>query len=153
MGWMIHEALDDSKVTKEGLNFLDRMFRHKQSHDAGQFLLVNVLKDQRFIDASRIWGTNLISHVILQNKAQEEFKLLIIKTLEDPEVRNEAVEVFNFLSNNKVSEDIVAKLMKNVFLRQDILDNLTSLLVKSCANALQNERTNEMCVSFLERLV
>jgi hypothetical protein len=28
MGWMIHEALDDAKVTREGLNFLDRMFRH-----------------------------------------------------------------------------------------------------------------------------
>lgn len=53
-------------------------------------------------------------------------------------MRNEAVDVFNFLSNNKLSEDIVAKVMGNVFLRQDILDNLTSLLVKSCANALQN---------------
>lgn len=68
-------------------------------------------------------------------------------------MRSEAVDVFNFLSNNKLSEDIVAKVMGNVFLRQDILDNLTSLLVKSCANALQNQRTNEMCVSFLERLV
>jgi hypothetical protein len=28
MGWLIHEALDDAKVTREGLNFLDRMFRH-----------------------------------------------------------------------------------------------------------------------------
>ena len=29
MGWMIHEALDDQKVTREGLNFLDRLFRHQ----------------------------------------------------------------------------------------------------------------------------
>lgn len=27
MSWMIHEALDDDKVNREGLNFLDRMFR------------------------------------------------------------------------------------------------------------------------------
>ena len=49
MGGVIKEVLADSKVNTEGLNFLDRLFRHNQTHDAGTFLLVNVLKDPRFI--------------------------------------------------------------------------------------------------------
>jgi hypothetical protein len=28
MGWIIHEALDDKRVTAAGLDFLDRAFRH-----------------------------------------------------------------------------------------------------------------------------
>ena len=65
MGWMIHEVFDDGRVTESGLNFLDWAFRHPQSQEAGQFLLINALQDPRFIGESRIFGTNLISHVIL----------------------------------------------------------------------------------------
>ena len=50
MGNVIGEVLADEKVNEHGLNFLDRMFRHPQTHEAGQFLLINVLKDPRFIN-------------------------------------------------------------------------------------------------------
>lgn len=35
MGGVIKEVLADEKVNKEGLNFLDRAFRHPQTHEAG----------------------------------------------------------------------------------------------------------------------
>ena len=91
MGSVIGEVLADEKVNTHGLNFLDRMFRHPQTHEAGQFLLINVLNDPRFINASQIFGTDLITWVIQQDPAQEEFKKLIIKTLQDETVKNETV--------------------------------------------------------------
>jgi len=50
MGFVVGEVLSDERVNKEGLNFLDRMFRHPQTHEAGQHLLINVLKDDRFME-------------------------------------------------------------------------------------------------------
>ena len=69
MGGVIGEVLADEKVNEHGLNFLDRMFRHPQTHEAGQFLFINVLKDPRFINQSRIFGTDLITWVIKQDPA------------------------------------------------------------------------------------
>ncbi len=80
-------------------------------------MLVNVLKDQRFINASRVFSTDLISHVILQKKSQEEFKLLITKTIKDDDVRDETINLLTYLVGTKQSEEIVAKLMSNVLLR------------------------------------
>lgn len=91
MGSVIGEVLDDERVNEHGLNFLDRMFRHPQTHEAGQFLLINVLTDRRFIHSSRIFGTDLITWVIAQDPAQEEFKKLIMRTLQDETVRQETV--------------------------------------------------------------
>lgn len=68
MGGIIHEVLLDEKVNKEGLDFLDRAFRHLQTHEAGQFLLINVLKDKRFVDESKDWSTDLIAFVVGQDK-------------------------------------------------------------------------------------
>ena len=64
MASVVKEVLHDERVNTEGLNFLDRLFRHPQTHEAGQFLLVNVLKDPRFVDESKVFGTDLIAHVI-----------------------------------------------------------------------------------------
>jgi len=50
MGGVIKEVLADEKVNTEGLNFIDRLFRHSQTHEAGTFLLINVLRDTRFLE-------------------------------------------------------------------------------------------------------
>jgi len=50
MGVVIKEVLADEKVNTERLNFIDRLFRHSQTHEAGTFLLINVLRDTRFLE-------------------------------------------------------------------------------------------------------
>ena len=61
---LIHELLTDPTIDKEGLNFLDRLFRHEQIHEAGLALLTNVLKDPRFMAEAQIFGTDLISYCL-----------------------------------------------------------------------------------------
>jgi hypothetical protein len=70
MGSVIQEVLADEKVNQEGLNFLERAFKHSQTHEAGQYLLINVLKDERFIEESNKFGTCLIAYVLVQDETQ-----------------------------------------------------------------------------------
>ena len=98
MGGLIHELLTDDKINTEGLNFLDRAFRHIQTHEAGQHLLINVLKDVRFVHASKDFSTELIAHVVGEDKAQEEFKKLIVDTLADERVQQGTVSVLKFIT-------------------------------------------------------
>ena len=141
MGSVIGEVLADEKVNKHGLDFLDRAFRHPQTHEAGQFLLVNVLKDPRFINQSRIFGTDLITWVIKQDPAQEEFKKLIVRTLQDESVKQETVNVLKYLTEQPETEEIMAMYMKTVFLRKDVMDNLTQLLIGGAVSAMEDEQT------------
>ena len=141
MGGVIGEVLADERVNEHGLNFLDRMFRHPQTHEAGQFLLINVLKDPRFVNQSRIFGTDLIAWVIRQDEAQEEFKKLIVRTLQDESVKQETVQVLKYLTEQPETEEIMAIYMKTVFLRKDVLNNLTQLLIGGAVNAMEDEQT------------
>ena len=43
--------------------------------------------------------------------------------------------------------------MSNVFLRSDVLENLTGLLIKSTQKALEDEKAHELFVNFLLRIV
>jgi len=49
------------------------------------------LNDARFVAASKVFGTDLIAWVIVQDKAQEEFKKLVVKTLADGRVQQETI--------------------------------------------------------------
>ena len=61
---VVKDVFDDPKVNAEGLNFLERLFAHQQTHEAGVILLTNVLKDERFVNEGKAWSTDLITHVI-----------------------------------------------------------------------------------------
>ncbi len=55
---------DDPKVNEEGLNFLERLFAHQQTKEAGVILLNQVLTDPKFIEEGKAWSTDLITWVI-----------------------------------------------------------------------------------------
>lgn len=87
VAYVIHELLTDESIYKEGLNFLDYLFRHELIHEAGVHLLQQVLVDKRFIDEANLFGENLIAWVLVQPTIQDEFKNLIVKTLDDQGVK------------------------------------------------------------------
>lgn len=64
MGDVVHEVFSDSEVNRQGLNFLERLLCHPVTHEAGIVLLLNVLKDPRFVSRTDEFGTDLIAWVI-----------------------------------------------------------------------------------------
>lgn len=68
-------------------------------------------------------------------------------------MREETIQVLSYITGNKESEEILAKFMSNVFLRSDVLDNLTSLLIKGTQQALEDDKAHDIFVNFLLRIV
>jgi hypothetical protein len=105
---IIHELLVDPTIEKEGLNYLDAVFRHKQTQEAGLALLTQVLQDPRFMHEAQIFGTDLISWVLAQEQIQKDFKDLVVATLDDKEVKDATVRVLDYILKQKDSEEILA---------------------------------------------
>lgn len=68
-------------------------------------------------------------------------------------MRDETVNLMTFLVGQKQTEEIVAKLVNNIYLRKDLLDNVMNLIIRSSCSALEKERANEMMVNFMVKLV
>jgi hypothetical protein len=61
--------------------------------------------------------------------------------------------VLRFLTNEKESEEILAEYMKNAFLRQDVLDSLTELLVLGAKKVIEDKECQDYLSNFLIRMV
>lgn len=77
---------------------------------------------------AQVFGVDLIEWVIKQKEIEEDFKDLVIKTLDDESVKAETLNVLEYITKQKQSEEILAKYLNTVFARKDILQNLTVLL-------------------------
>ena len=70
-------------------------------------------------------------------------------TLQQEEVKKETVELLRYITNKKESEDILALYFKNVFLRDDMLLELSSLLAKSAIDALDKPQIKDKFGNFV----
>jgi len=70
-------------------------------------------------------------------------------TLQKEEVKRETVELLRYITSKKESEDILALYFKNVFLRDDMLREVSSLLAKSAIDALDKPQIKDKFGSFV----
>ena len=90
-----------------------------------------MLNDPRFVQEGKFFGVDLISGVIRSPQCEEEFKQIVVKTLDDESIKKQTVEILRYIVSQKDSEDILALYFKTVFLRDDLLHGLTALLTRS----------------------
>ena len=57
--------------------------------------------------------------------------------------------MLKYITEQAESEEVLATYLKTVFLRKDVLDNLTQLLINGAVTAVENEKTHDTFVSFL----
>jgi hypothetical protein len=62
----------------------------------------------------------------------------VIKTLQDKQVKEETIKILKYITDSKDTEEILAVYLKNAFLRQDVLDNLTELLISGAKQAIED---------------
>jgi hypothetical protein len=62
----------------------------------------------------------------------------VIKTLQDKQVKEETIKILKYITDSKDTEEILAVYLKNAFLRQDVLDNLTELLIGGAKQAIED---------------
>lgn len=62
----------------------------------------------------------------------------MIKTLQDKQVKEETIKILKYITDSKDTEEILAVYLKNAFLRQDVLDNLTELLIGGAKQAIED---------------
>ena len=145
---VIGEILTDKEVEQRGVDFLSKLFTQPQTHEAAVILLKNVLKDDRFINEGKVFGVDLITNVIRTPQCQEDFKLLVINTLQREEVRIETVELLRYIIGRAEAEDIMAMYFKTIFLRDDLLGGVTNLLTKAAIETLDNPTTRDKFGNF-----
>ena len=86
--------LNSTQVHDQWMGWLNRAFQHGQTHDALLYLLINGIKDTRFVNESIEYGKDLIFHAVRQPDVLDASRQMTVDVLvNEARVVKEAVEL------------------------------------------------------------
>ena len=77
---LVGEIVGSKPVEREGISYLERMFKNKKVHEALLVLLKGGVRDPRFVADSKIFGIDWISKTITAPKTKCALKDLVSET-------------------------------------------------------------------------
>jgi len=77
---IVVDIVAGKQVQKEGLSYLERMFKAKQVHQSLITLLKGAVKDSRFVDQSKRFGIDWIQYTITSAESKTALKGLVNST-------------------------------------------------------------------------
>ena len=133
--------------------FLDRLLTHPIGHESGLLVLLQVLKDPRWMNEAEKFSENLIAHVLKQPCIEEDLPKLVVNVLREKNVEEEVINLAEYILKEKQSEDILAKYLNTVLTRPDVKENLTQLLSESGCHALSDPTTRDQFENMVTNIV
>ena len=74
---LVGEIAGSKPVQREGISYLERMFKNKTVHDSLIVLLKGAVKDPRFVADSKVFGIDWIKYTITSTQSKNSLKDLV----------------------------------------------------------------------------
>lgn len=104
-------------------NWLSQAFQSSQTHNALLYLLINGIKDKRFVDESIVYGLDLIQHAVCQRSVIESSKQMTKDVLvNEPRVVQASLDLCKWFVLDPTVYKLTKDFMQGVHLRDDVYD-------------------------------
>ena len=124
---LVIEVVASGDVKKQGLSYLERMFKNKQVHESLIILLKGGVKDNRFVDDSKKFGIDWIAKTITAPKSKDSLKELVNETfVKDQRVIQESVNVAKYFVAHPQTKELSKQVFSAACLQKDTLDTLVN---------------------------
>lgn len=82
------------QVHREWQGWLSEAFQNSQTHNALLYLLINGIKDRRFVDESIVYGKDLIKHAVVQKEVIDaSLQMTVDVLIKEPRVVNASLDL------------------------------------------------------------
>lgn len=145
----INSLLVSEELKEGGVVLLDRIFKDDKSKDATIELIQTVLENKTILDETSLYAVSLLNNILSDNDFKTEIRNLIIEIIKSDEVKEETVNVLRFFVEKKDSQDIVSQFFKLIFLREDIMKALASVISDSAVYSMADAATKKKFAEFI----
>lgn len=143
------ELLNSKEVKEGGSILVNGILKEKDTKDAVVDCLNTILCDEVILKDATSFGATLLTDIIKEEELKTEIKKLLLKIVQGPELKNEAIELVNFITYEKMTEDILARYFKDIFVREDIIQALTCIVSDSIVHTLNSGATKKKFAEFI----
>jgi hypothetical protein len=128
---MVVEILACKDVQRQGVSYLERMFKSKQVHESLIKLLKGGVQDRRFVEQSKGFGIDWISKTITSNESKQALKGLVQETfIKDQRVQKVSIDLCKYFVAHPTTKQLTGQICSAACLQPATLGALNSQLQK-----------------------
>lgn len=126
---IVVDIVAGKQVQKEGLSYLERMFKAKQVHSSLITLLKGGVKDSRFVDQSKRFGIDWIQYTITSAESKTTLKDLVSATfVRDRRVQQQGADLCKWFVVQPRSKEYTKEICQKACLRTETFDAMINQL-------------------------
>lgn len=144
----IHSTLASNELKEGGVDLLEGLLNSKITFEGLINLIQNLLKDPRVLNETKNFGSDIIMDIVQDQEITKKIKEIIVDIIKAPELKEEAINILRFIVDQDESKDIIAQYFKVIFLRDDIVKSLASLLTEAVTFSLNSAVTKKKFTEF-----
>lgn len=145
----VYSTLTSGELKEGGVSLLDGLLRNKHTQDALMVLVQHILNDKRIIEESKNFGNDILTNIIQDKEITGNVKNLLLDVIKAPQIKAETVGILDYIIDQDESKDIIAQYFKVVFLREDIIKSLSSLVSEAVIYSLNSAVTKKKFTEFV----
>lgn len=142
-GLIINGLFHNKQIINEGSSFVEMLSEQEILQNAVSILVINNIKQQIFRESGYNFSKNIVSDLIQEEDSllEKDLHYLILRTLRDPELKNEVLSVFLWLMQQKEVKDNLIDLFSKAVQTNDIRKPFTNALKSAFFEILMNKST------------
>jgi hypothetical protein len=137
------KILDDTflsaEIKRSSKHLIIKIFKDKEVLDSLVGALTRAVRNEAFLDQSKIWSKDWIMTILKSDQLKYDVKVNILKILKSSRTKNEASNYVKEIVLDEEFKQFIAKIMKQIWLRDDVLGRLSSLFEKCALSALKTD--------------
>lgn len=142
------EILDSKEVKGAGIDLLEDLFKDKRTLQTVIATLKDVVKDNKFEEDFKEFIKDLLMKVLKDQEFLQTTKSSLIEMPKSKEVTDETAALLKFIADDETAKDTIAKFFKDVFLSDEVFNDLCALFEKGAVNAIHDDKTQNGAVNF-----
>jgi hypothetical protein len=135
----VDDLFSSNEIVKSADYFVDNVFNHQVKEDIIDAVLLVVRSDD-FLDSTKDWSKDWILKIFRSQEFKQIAKANTLAIIKAERVKSEGGDFVKELVTDEVFKDFIGDIMKEIWLRDDVLGDLTGLFQRCGVRALTSEK-------------
>lgn len=145
----IHSILVSPDIEKDGITLLNKVITHPQTKHSIFTLIKSSLHDKEILTFTQNFTTNLLKDVLKEKQIQNLIHKNILLTFRDKKIRNEFVNLADYIMSQEKTKEVTKNFFLNVFEKNEIKKSFTDLMTDSAIATMRKSETKKNFSEFI----
>ena len=153
---LLKKSIEDiilcDEIKKSLIYFVNKLFNNEKVKEELLNAIINSVKDDIFLEETKVWSKEWIFCILKSNEFKYDLKENTLSILKSIRMKTQGANYAKEVVTHEITKELAARIIKEIWLRDSVLGELTFLFQRCGMKALSNNECKYKCSEMFLRI-